>query len=223
MDTALPFLSSILGPDIFALVQVIFIDLIMAGDNAIIVGMAAGSLPAEQRRKAILFGILAATILRISFAIGASQLMQVIGLTLAGGLLLLWVAWKFWREIRLQSQEDEAALAVEEAIYDEIPKPHHTGPKKTFGQAIFQIIIADASMSLDNVIAVAGIARHHTWVLVVGLVFSIAFMAFAASLIASLLQKYRWIAYLGLLAILYVALKMIYDGSQEVLQIAQVI
>jgi YjbE family integral membrane protein len=191
-----------------ALFQVILIDLVLAGDNAIVIGLAAAGLPKEQRSRAILIGIGAATLLRIVFAGLTTQLLQIVGLLLAGGLLLLWVCWKMWRELRAQahhSVDDIEALANDERA-----------PRKTLAQATWQIIIADVSMSLDNVLAVAGAAREHPWVLVFGLLLSIAMMGVAASFIARLLQRHRWIAYVGLAVILYVAGDMIYRGFMEV-------
>lgn len=192
-----------------ALVQVILIDLVLAGDNAIVIGLAAAGLPAAQRSKAILIGVGAATLLRIMFAGVTTQLLEIVGLLLAGGILLLWVCWKMWRELR--APEHETSVTVEG-----IPVPDDSGPRKTLTQATWQIIVADVSMSLDNVLAVAGAAREHPTVLIFGLVLSIALMGVAASFIAKLLQKHRWIAYVGLLIILYVALQMVYSGVEEV-------
>jgi YjbE family integral membrane protein len=188
-----------------AFLQVVAVDLVLAGDNAIVVGMVAASVPVHLRAKVIVIGILAATVMRIGFALITVQLLQILGLVLAGGILLLWVCWKLWRELRDNPPADAAGAHAESV------------PDKTFGQAIFQIIIADLSMSLDNVLAVAGVAREHPMVLVFGLVLSIALMAFAATLIARLLGKHRWIAYVGLVTILYVALSMIWQGGQEVI------
>ncbi|BAI75950.1 TerC-like integral membrane protein (plasmid) [Azospirillum sp. B510] len=193
-----------------ALLQVIMIDLVLAGDNAIVIGLAAAGLPREQRGKAILIGILAATVLRIAFAAVTAQLLQIIGLLLAGGVLLLWVCWKMWRELRQSQDEDEAVAALEEGGADQ------AGSRKTLGQAVWQIVVADVSMSLDNVLAVAGAAREHLGVLVIGLTLSIALMGLAASLIARILHRHRWLAYVGLAIILYVALHMIYRGALEV-------
>ncbi|KAA0596605.1 YjbE family integral membrane protein [Azospirillum lipoferum] len=195
---------------LIALLQVIMIDLVLAGDNAIVIGLAAAGLPKEQRGKAILIGILAATVLRIAFAAVTTQLLQIIGLLLAGGVLLLWVCWKMWRELRQSHEEDEAVEALEN---DDAAA---AGPRKTLGQAVWQIVVADVSMSLDNVLAVAGAAREHLGVLVIGLTLSIALMGLAASLIARILHKHRWLAYVGLAIILYVALHMIYRGALEV-------
>ncbi|MBH0237626.1 TerC family protein [Methylobrevis sp. L22] len=200
-----------------ALMQVIAIDLVLAGDNAIVIGLAAAGLPKEQRAKAILIGIIAATVMRIGFAAVTTQLLQIVGLLLAGGVLLLWVSWKMWRELRTSHAEEHAA---EEALAD--ADLNHDGtiakgvPRKSFAQAAWQIVIADVSMSLDNVLAVAGAARDHPTVLVIGLVLSIALMGLAASFIARLLNKHRWIAYVGLAVILYVSVDMIYRGFVEV-------
>ncbi|OHV84900.1 TerC family protein [Rhizobium sp. LCM 4573] len=206
-------------PEAFsALLQVIMIDLVLAGDNAIIIGLAAAGLPKEQRAKAILIGIIAATVLRIGFALVTTQLLQIVGLLLAGGILLLWVCWKMWRELRANhGQEEEATEALENADLNADGTVAGNAPRKTFAQAAWQIVIADVSMSLDNVLAVAGAAHEHPEVLIFGLVLSIALMGVAASFIARLLNKHRWIAYVGLAVILYVALEMIYRGGMEVL------
>jgi YjbE family integral membrane protein len=199
-----------------ALLQVIMMDLVLAGDNAIVIGLAAAGLPREQRNKAILIGIIAATVLRIIFAAATSQILQIIGLLLAGGVLLLWVCWKMWRELRVsQAEETEASEALEDRDINSDGKVAGSVPRKTFAQAAWQIVVADVSMSLDNVLAVAGAARDHLAVLVFGLILSIALMGLAASFIARLLQRHRWIAYVGLAIILYVALEMIYRGSSE--------
>ncbi len=200
-----------------ALLQVIMIDLVLAGDNAIVIGLAAAGLPKDQRAKAILMGIAAATALRIVFALTTTQLLQLgPGLLVAGGLLLLWVCWKMWRELRHTAAEDRAA---EEALagrdLDADGSIAAGVPRKTFAQAAWQIVIADVSMSLDNVLAVAGAALEHPIVLIFGLVLSIALMGVAASFIARLLQRHRWIAYVGLLIILYVALEMIWHGAHD--------
>ena len=200
-----------------AFLQVIMIDLVLAGDNAIVIGLAAAGLPKEQRARAILIGIVAATLLRIGFAAVTTQLLQIVGLLLAGGILLLWVCWKMWRELRANhAQEEEGAEALEGKDLNADGTIAGSAPRKTFAQAAWQIVIADVSMSLDNVLAVAGAAREHPYVLVFGLALSIALMGIAASFIARLLQKHRWIAYVGLLVILYVALEMIYRGGIEV-------
>ncbi|MFN3350318.1 TerC family protein [Pseudorhodoplanes sp.] len=205
-----------------AFFQVIMIDLVLAGDNAIVIGLAAAGLPKEQRAKVILIGIAAATILRILFAVMTTQLLQIVGLLLAGGLLLLWVCWKMWRELRTPHEEIvEAEEALTETDINADGTVAGKAPRKTFAQATWQIIIADVSMSLDNVLAVAGAARDHPYVLIFGLVLSIALMGLAASYIANLLQRHRWIAYIGLAIILYVALEMIYRGSLEILPYAR--
>jgi YjbE family integral membrane protein len=197
-----------------ALLQVVMIDLVLAGDNAIVIGLAAAGLPKERRAKAIFWGIVAATLMRIGFASVTVQLLQILGLLLAGGVLLLWVCWKMWRELR-RGHEHLDADAIE-ALSNGKNGEADGMPRKTFGQAIWQIIVADLSMSLDNVLAVAGAARDYPYILVFGLALSIALMGFAAAFIAKLLQKHRWIAYVGLAIILYVALDMIYRGFMEV-------
>ncbi|RUM99345.1 TerC family protein [Pseudaminobacter arsenicus] len=200
-----------------ALLQVIAIDLVLAGDNAIVIGLAAAGLPADQRKKAILVGVLAATVLRIIFAMLTVQLLQVLGLLLVGGILLLWVCWKMWRELRTSKAEHEAAHeALSEMDINADGSVASGAPRKTLRQAAIQIVVADVSMSLDNVLAVAGAARDHLTVLVIGLILSIALMGLAASFIAKLLHRYPWIAYIGLAIILYVALDMIYRGMVEV-------
>ncbi|QJE74040.1 TerC family protein [Aerophototrophica crusticola] len=203
-----------------ALWQVILIDLVLAGDNAIVVGMAAAGVAQDKRRQVIFWGIAAAVVLRIIFALATTWLLQIVGLMLAGGILLLWVCWKLWREIRERAAEDVGAEVVAEGI-----DPSGSNPKaealpaegvKPVGVAIRQIIVADVSMSLDNVLAVAGAANEHPEVLVLGLALSVAFMGAAATLIAKLLEKYHWIAYVGLGVIAYVAVVMIYKGGVEV-------
>jgi YjbE family integral membrane protein len=198
--------SNITEPAAFAaFLQVLMIDLVLAGDNAIVVGALAAGLPAEQRRKVILIGVIAALVLRILFALIVTQLLQIVGLILVGGLLLLWVAWKMWRELRHTG---------ESAGSPEIEGDEHSGirPAKSFAGAAWAVAVADVSMSLDNVLAVAGAARDHPGILIVGLIFAVALMGLAANLIARYIERYRWIAYLGLAVILYVALKMVYDG-----------
>ena len=202
--------------ELSALVQVFFVDLVLAGDNAIVVAMAVVALPREQRARVMIIGIAAATLLRVIFALLTVYLLQVIGLVLAGGILLLWVSWKLWRELREQRREDEAAENIDEMVHGE-PLEYKGPPRKSTREAIIQIVIADVSMSLDNVLAVAGIARDHAWVLVVGLALSIAFMGLAAVYIARLLARHHWIGYVGLVVIFYVAVKMMYDGAIQVL------
>lgn len=203
---------------LMALLQVIGIDLVLAGDNAIVIGLAAAGLPREQRGKAILVGIGAATVMRIGFALITTQLLAIVGLLLAGGVLLLWVCWKMWTELRqgAHSHDDAAMEALENEDLNADGTVAGGAPKKTFAQAAWQIVIADVSMSLDNVLAVAGAAKDHPTVLIIGLALSIAMMGFAASFIAKLLNKHRWIAYVGLAIIVYVALKMMWEGWHEV-------
>ena len=192
-----------------ALVQVLMIDLVLAGDNAIVVGALAAGLPPDQRRRVILIGVIAALVLRVFFALIVSQLLQIVGLILAGGLLLLWVAWKMWRELRHTG---------ESAGSDEIEGDEHSGlkPAKSFVAAAWAVALADVSMSLDNVLAVAGAAREHPGILIVGLIAAVGLMGIAANAIAKYIERYRWIAYLGLVVILWVALKMVWDGWHDV-------
>ena len=200
-----------------AFFQVVMIDLVLAGDNAIVIGLAAAGLPVEQRTRAILVGIVAATVLRVAFAGVTTQLLQIVGLLFAGGVLLLWVCWKMWRELRVSHvAEEDAAEALSGIDINADGTIAARAPRKTFGQAALQIVVADVSMSLDNVLAVAGAAREHPYVLVFGLALSIALMGLAANFIARLLQKHRWIAYVGLAIILYVAAEMIWRGAHEI-------
>ncbi|PZW40818.1 YjbE family integral membrane protein [Humitalea rosea] len=194
-------------PELIALGQVLLIDIVLAGDNAIVVGMAAAGLPTDQRRKAILWGIGAATIMRIGFATITVQLLAIVGITLAGGVLLLWVCWKMYRELRASAHEADAAEAG-----GTIAEP----PRKTMRQAVTQILVADISMSLDNVLAVAGAAKDHPYILIFGLAISVVLMGVAASLIARILERFSWVAWIGLLVILYVAGAMIFEGTHEV-------
>lgn len=198
--------SNITEPAAFAaFLQVLMIDIVLAGDNAIVVGALAAGLPADQRRKVIMIGVLAALVLRIAFALVVTQLMQIVGLIFVGGLLLVWVAWKMWRELRHAGESPGS----EEIVGDE-----HSGlrPAKSFAGAAWAVAVADVSMSLDNVLAVAGAARDHPGILIVGLIFAVALMGLAANIIAKYIERYRWIAYVGLAVILYVAVKMIVDG-----------
>jgi YjbE family integral membrane protein len=209
-------LEELLSPSaLSALVQVLLIDLVLAGDNAVAVGLAAAGLPVAQRKKAILWGLIAAVVIRIGFALITTQLLGVVGLLFAGGLLLLWVCWKMWRELRDQAIAGEEAA---EAALDSDPSTEPKVQPKTFRQALVQILIADVSMSLDNVLAVAGAAREHPGILVFGLVLSIALMGVAAHAIARLLHRYRWIGYVGLIIVLYVALLMMWEGYRDVVQ-----
>jgi len=194
---------------IAAFFEILFIDVVLAGDNAIVVGALAAGLPAEQRKRVILIGVGAALVLRVAFALVVSQLLQIVGLVLAGGILLLWVAWRMYREIR---HKDESS-GSEEVAGDE-----HSGlrPAKSFASAAWGVALADVSMSLDNVLAVAGAAKDHPYVLVFGLVLSVLLMGAAANVIARYIDRYRWIAWGGLAVILWVACKMIYEGAGHV-------
>ena len=188
---------------LFALAQVLMIDIVLAGDNAVVIGLAAARVPPKLRKKVIFWGLAAAVVLRIVMAAIAVKLLAVIGLTLAGGILPLWVCWRMWRDIAGEK--------------------HHDAPKIEAGatarRAIFQILVADISMSLDNVLAVAGAAREHLDVLIIGLLMSVALMGAAATYIAKLLERYRWIAYIGLAIVVYVAVAMIYHGWEEVAKV----
>ena len=185
-----------------ALAQVVMIDIVLAGDNAVVIGLAAARVPPEIRRKVILLGLAAALVLRVALAVVTVQLMQIIGLTLAGGILLLWVSWRFWRDISRAPASSHAVLDASASLR----------------RAILQIVLADISMSLDNVLAVAGAARDHRDVLIIGLLLSVALMGMAANLIARLLERYRWISYIGLAIVIYVALSMIWHGSHAVME-----
>jgi YjbE family integral membrane protein len=201
---------------VVAFIQVVAIDLVLAADNAIVIGLAAAGLPPDRRTRAILIGIVGATILRIVFAGLTTQLLQIVGLLFAGGILLLWVCWKIWRELRTKSVTNLDGVATHGnwAIKCDGTIARRAR-RKTLGQAALQIVAADVSMSLDNVLAVAGAAREHPIVLVFGLLLSIALMGVAANWVARLLQKHRWIAYVGLAIIFYVACEMIYRGAHE--------
>ena len=201
--------------ELSALLQVVIVDLVLAGDNAIVVGLVAAGLPAKDRTRVIAIGIVAATLMRVGFAAVTVQLLQIVGLLLAGGLVLLWVAWKLWREIRVRREAHHAP----ETATGELDAEGQEPPKR-MRDAILQIVVADLSMSLDNVLAVAGVARDHTWVLVVGLVLSVAFMGLAAAWIARQLEHRPWIAYVGLAVIFYVAMAMIVEGAKEVVTVA---
>jgi len=204
---------------LWAFANVIVIDLVLAGDNAVVIGLAAAGLPSSLRRKAILIGIIAATILRICFALITTQLLSLGGgLLIAGALLLLWVCWKMYRELSVShAEEHEATEALANADTDKDGDIAGGAKRKTLKQAVWQIVIADVSMSLDNVLAVAGAAQHHELALIFGLGLSVLLMGVAASLVAELLHKFRWIAWLGLVVILYVAVKMFYEGLDQVL------
>ena len=198
--------SNITEPAAFStFLQVLMIDIVLAGDNAIVVGALAAGLPAEQRKKVIFIGVIAALVLRVAFALVVTQLMQIVGLIFVGGLLLIWVAWRMWRDLR---------HAGESPGSEEIAGDEHSGLRsaKSFAGAAWAVAIADVSMSLDNVLAVAGAARDHPGILIVGLIVAVALMGLAANIIANYIERYRWIAYVGLAVIVYVSGKMIYDG-----------
>jgi len=204
--------SNIASPGAFsAFIQVMMIDLVLAGDNAIVVGALAAGLPAEQRKKVILIGVIAALVLRVVFALLVTQLLQIVGLILAGGILLLWVAWKMYRELNHGSSSDSAGSP-------EIEGDEHSGVRsaKSFAGAAWAVAVADVSMSLDNVLAVAGASRDHPGIMIVGLIFAVALMGIAANVIAKYIERFRWIAYVGLLVILYVAGKMIWEGWTDI-------
>ena len=201
--------GQISGGALTAFVEILFIDIVLAGDNAIVVGALAAGLPTSQRRKVIMIGVLAALVLRIAFALIVSQLLQVVGLVLAGGILLLWVAWRMFRELQHSGESGGSA---------EIAGDEHSGlkPAKSFARAALGVALADVSMSLDNVLAVAGAAREHPYVLVFGLILSVLLMGVAANVIARYIDRYRWIGWGGLLVIMWVACKMIYEGARDV-------
>jgi YjbE family integral membrane protein len=196
-----------------ALLQVFITDISLAGDNAIVIGTAAGGLPPQQRRRAVVIGLAAATLLRIALAVFAVQLLHITGLALAGGLLLLWVVWKMYQEIRRVRHVHNGTHL------DARPAAGKGMPKKKLSDAIFQILMADLGMSLDNVLAVAGAARGHYAILALGLVLSIGLMGLAATAPAKLLHRWPWLGWIGLLTVLYVALRMIWDGSQGILKV----
>ena len=194
---------------IAAFFEILFIDIVLAGDNAIVVGALAAGLPKDQRKKVIMIGVLAALVLRVAFALVVTQLLQIVGLVLAGGLLLLWVAWKMYRELRDPNENPGS---------EEVAGDEHSGLRapKSFASAAWGVAVADVSMSLDNVLAVAGAARDHPYILVFGLILSVILMGVAANFIARYIERYRWIAWGGLIVILWVALKMIYEGAGHV-------
>lgn len=206
-----------LSAELSTILQVIFINVVLSGDNAIVVGMAAAGAPAAIRPKVIFYGIGGAVVLRVFLSLLAVKFMDVVGLLFVGGLLLLWVCWKLYREIRESAAEHAGVetLAEDPEIVVE--------STKSLGEALWQIIVADISMSLDNVLAVAGAAREHPWIMAGGLVLSIALMGFAATFIARLLDRYRWLAWVGLIVIVYVALSMIWEGGWEIEQAAALI
>lgn len=206
----------LIPPAFAALVQVILIDIAMAGDNAVVIGLAAMRVPKPDRRKVIFGGLVAAVVLRLVLAMLTATILERIGLMFAGGILLLWVAWRLYRDIHHSHEEKIGAKALaSDGAHETICAP---APMPNLRRAILQIAVADVSMSLDNVLAVAGAAMNHVWVLAVGLMLSIALMGFAASLVARLLQRHPWISYAGLVIVVYVALRMIWFGSLEIWQ-----
>jgi YjbE family integral membrane protein len=216
---SLPFEITFTAGAAAAFFQVVLIDLALAGDNAVAVGIAAAGLPKHQRRMAIILGLGGAVVMLISFALITTRLLQVVGLMLGGGCLLLWVCWRMWRDLRRQGQEQEAEGedALADATGEDIgAKPKSRHRPKTLGRALLQILLADLAMSLDNVLAVAGAARQHPVVLAMGLLLSITLTGIAASWIARLLHRARWIGYLGLAMVIYVALHMVWDGTRKV-------
>jgi YjbE family integral membrane protein len=210
-------LHGFLDPSIAALLQVILIDIVLAGDNAVVIGMVAAQVPRERRGRVVFWGLVIAVVLRVILATLTASILEVIGLMFAGGILLLWVCWRLWRDIVHYREEAKAAETVETGVAG-ANGPALPDPGISLERAIFRIVLADLSMSLDNVLAVAGAAMDHVWVLAVGLVLSIALMGVAASLIARLLQRHAWISYAGLLIVLYVALRMIWFGGWEIMQ-----
>lgn len=202
-------LEELLKFDLVAFVQIVLIDLTLSGDNAIIIGLAAAGLPPAQRRRAIAIGIIGATLLRVAFASITYVLLEIVGLTLAGGILLLWVTHKMWRETRSGMSSSHETNAA-----------GHAAAPKTMRSAIISILIADVTMSLDNVLAVAGAAHGYPGMLIFGLALSIALMAVAANFVANLLERHRWLAYLGVAVVAYVALDMIWRGMNEVMNAA---
>ena len=204
--------------EFFALLQVVLIDIVLAGDNALVIGMAAARVPQVVRRKVIFWGLVAAVMARVVLAAVTVELLEIIGLMFAGGVLLLWVCWKLWRDIRDAAEEKKAALEAGEAPADKMGGPYSAeASTQMVRRAIVQIAAADLSMSLDNVLAVAGAARNHVVVLAIGLCLSIGLMGVAASVIAKLLTKHAWISYAGLFIVLYVALSMIWRGGWAIM------
>jgi YjbE family integral membrane protein len=201
-------------PAFAAMLQVILIDIVLAGDNAVVIGIAAAKVPKPDRRKVIFWGLVAAVVLRIILAATTATILDTIGLMFAGGILLLWVSWRLYRDLSAPHEEDIGTSALNDLPHAD-PNGHLATPDVR--RAIVQIAIADLSMSLDNVLAVAGAAMNHVWVLTIGLTLSVALMGLAASMIANLLQRYPWISYAGLILVVYVALRMIYFGGYELI------
>ena len=213
----MPFSELITAGAVSAFFQVVMIDLALAGDNAVAVGIVAAGLPRHQRKAAIFLGLAGAVVMLISFAMITTRLLQVVGLLLAGGFLLLWVCWRMWRDLHARGREEdqEGEAALEDATGVNIGASPKARPKpKTLSAALLQILMADLAMSLDNVLAIAGAARQHPWVLVGGLILSISLTGLAASWIAKLLHRFRWIGYIGLAIVIYVALHMVWEGAR---------
>jgi len=204
--------SNITSPSAFsAFLQVLMIDIVLAGDNAIVVGALAAGLPTHQRKRVIAIGVIAALVLRVVFALAATWLLGIVGLVLAGGLLLLWVSWRMYRDITGHGSGESTGSP-------EVEGDEHSGlgAARSFASAAWAVALADVSMSLDNVLAVAGAAREHPGILIVGLIVAVALMGIAANVIARYIERYRWIAWIGLLTVVYVALKMIWEGAHDV-------
>lgn len=204
------------SPALVALLQVILIDIVLAGDNAVVIGMAASRVPRVQRRKVIFWGLAAAVVIRVVLAVMAAQLLAIIGLMFAGGILLLWVCWRLWRDFQNDADGEVGTHTI--STGDDHPKARPPLSEADVRKAIGHIVLADISMSLDNVLAVAGAAMNHVWVLAIGLILSIALMGIAAAMIANLLRKYPWISYAGLIIVFYVALRMIWFGGADILE-----
>jgi YjbE family integral membrane protein len=198
------------------MLQVILIDIVLAGDNAVVIGIVAAKVPRPDRRKVIFWGLVAAVVLRVILATITATILEVIGLMFAGGVLLLWVSWRLYRDLRQTQEHNLGTSTLNEGAMCEIAPGGHL-PTSDLRKAILQLAVADLSMSLDNVLAVAGAAMNHVWVLTIGLLLSIALMGLAASMIANLLQRYPWISYAGLIIVVYVALRMIFFGGWEIL------
>ena len=205
-----------MSPALAAMLQVILIDIVLAGDNAVVIGIVAAKVPRPDRRKVIFWGLVAAVVLRVLLATVTATILEVIGLMFAGGVLLLWVSWRLYRDLRQSQEHDLGTSTLNEGAACAVPSTEHL-PTSDLRRAILRLAVADLSMSLDNVLAVAGAAMNHVWVLTIGLLLSIALMGLAASMIANLLQRYPWISYAGLIIVVYVALRMIFFGGWEIL------
>jgi YjbE family integral membrane protein len=205
-----------MSPALAAMLQVILIDIVLAGDNAVVIGIVAAKVPQPDRRKVIFWGLVAAVVLRVLLATITATILEVIGLMFAGGVLLLWVSWRLYRDLRQSQEHDLGTTTLNEGVAGAASSSKHM-PTSDLRRAILRLAVADLSMSLDNVLAVAGAAMNHVWVLTIGLLLSIALMGLAASMIANLLQRHPWISYAGLIIVVYVALRMIFFGGWEIL------